>query len=162
MAYLFTKIALSYAYAPGTNTNIIWLYPCNLDSMIFEIVPLLYSCLLSVIAFYLSPHWNVASWLSLMIFLALLYLWKVFKSMESFVRCYITVGCIMLLILSRRILQLFPAFHSCSLCHTWHVWCCTYTLTCVPADVVNISLFTTQITKNVRVIFCGVETKQRQ
>lgn len=34
---------------------------------------------------------------------------KVLKSMELFVWCYITLGCITLLILSRHILQLLPA-----------------------------------------------------
>lgn len=70
------KTGLSYAYAPGFNTNMIWLRPFNLDSMIFEIIPLLYSYLLTVISFYLPLLWNVAFPLLLMIFLALLYLWK--------------------------------------------------------------------------------------
>lgn len=99
----------SHTSASCSNTNIIWLHPCNPDSMIFETVPLLYSCLFSVNTFYVSLLWTVACWLAF-IFLPWSIYGKLFKSTESFVWCYITIGCIMLLNLSRSILQLFPAF----------------------------------------------------
>lgn len=55
--------------------------------------------------------------------------------------------CIMLLILSRHILQLFPAFPipDCSLWRRWYVWCYRRFIPCKPADVVN--MFSTHNTK---------------
>lgn len=97
-------------FAP--NTTVICLHSFNLDSVISEIVPLLYSCLQSMIAFYLSTLWNVACWLILMIFSCLGLFMEKSSSRWHHLSGVISLlaDCIILLILSRYILQLFPAF----------------------------------------------------